>query len=164
MFSSIWDSFLSQASLLLLFQYVATLSRGKGHDLFLQSEFPYSRISLSFSRNWLGLDNFCEISLQNLRKFGSYFVFRQFLKSIWGTCSMLKCCDTKFAIPSIEKNGRGQLMLFYTTHYVNTKIYYNFLFRCHVTNQTFLMWIFFMPLWRTMKNSGQEGRRQEDRL
>ena len=94
LFSSIWDSFLAQASLLLLFQYVATLSRGKGPDLFLQSEFPYSRISLNFSRNWLGLDNFCEISLQNLRKLGSYFVFRQFLKNIWDTCSMLKCCDT----------------------------------------------------------------------
>ena len=36
LFSSIWDSSLAQASVLLLFQYSATLSRGKGPDLFLQ--------------------------------------------------------------------------------------------------------------------------------
>ena len=37
LFASVWESFLAQASLLLLFQYVATLSRRKGSDLFLQS-------------------------------------------------------------------------------------------------------------------------------
>ena len=36
LFGYIWDSFLAQASELLLFQYAATLSRGKGPDLFLQ--------------------------------------------------------------------------------------------------------------------------------
>ena len=35
--TSIRDSVLAQASVLLLFQYAATLSRGKGSDLFLQS-------------------------------------------------------------------------------------------------------------------------------
>ena len=37
LFASIWDRFLSQASALLPFQYAATLSRGKGSDLFLQN-------------------------------------------------------------------------------------------------------------------------------
>ena len=37
LFASIWDSFLAQASALLLCQYAATLSRGKGPDLFLES-------------------------------------------------------------------------------------------------------------------------------
>ena len=37
LFASIWDSFLAQASELLLFQYAATLSRGEGPDLFLQT-------------------------------------------------------------------------------------------------------------------------------
>ena len=35
LFASIWDSFLAQASVLLLFQYAATLSRGEGPGLFL---------------------------------------------------------------------------------------------------------------------------------
>ena len=35
--ASIWDSFLAQASVLLLCQYPAALSRRKGPDLFLQS-------------------------------------------------------------------------------------------------------------------------------
>ena len=30
LFASIWDNFLAQASMLLLFQYAATLSRGRG--------------------------------------------------------------------------------------------------------------------------------------
>ena len=38
MFASIWGSFLTQASVLLLFQYAASLSRGEGPELFLQSE------------------------------------------------------------------------------------------------------------------------------
>ena len=37
LFASIWGSFLAQASVLLLFQYAATLIRGEGSDLFLQS-------------------------------------------------------------------------------------------------------------------------------
>ena len=37
LFASIRDRFLAQASVLLLFQYAATLSRWKGSDLFLQS-------------------------------------------------------------------------------------------------------------------------------
>ena len=36
LFASIWDSFFAQASVLLLFQYCATLSRGEGPNLFLQ--------------------------------------------------------------------------------------------------------------------------------
>ena len=36
-FASIWDSFLEKASVLPLFQYAATLSRGNGPNLFLQS-------------------------------------------------------------------------------------------------------------------------------
>ena len=35
-FASIWDSFLAQASVLLLCQYTTTLSREQGPDLFLQ--------------------------------------------------------------------------------------------------------------------------------
>ena len=35
--ASVWDIFLAQASVLLLCQYTATLSRGEGPDLFLQS-------------------------------------------------------------------------------------------------------------------------------
>ena len=52
LFASIWESFLAQTLVLLLCQYAATVSRGKGPDLFLQSE--------SF-QNWLGLSNLCEI-------------------------------------------------------------------------------------------------------
>ena len=37
LFASIWDSFLAQASVMLYFQYAATLSRGEGPHLFLQS-------------------------------------------------------------------------------------------------------------------------------
>ena len=37
LFASIWDSFLAQASVLLLCHYTVTLSRGEGPDLFLQS-------------------------------------------------------------------------------------------------------------------------------
>ena len=40
LFASIWDSFLAQASVSLLYQYAqyaATLSTGEGTDLFLQS-------------------------------------------------------------------------------------------------------------------------------
>ena len=37
LFASIWDSFLAQASVLLLFQYAATLCRQKRPDLFVQS-------------------------------------------------------------------------------------------------------------------------------
>ena len=37
LFVSIWNSFLVQALVLLLFQYPATLSMGEGPDLFLQS-------------------------------------------------------------------------------------------------------------------------------
>ena len=58
-FSSIWDSFLAQASVLLLCQYTATLSRGRGLIYFYIVD--YSRISRNFSRNWLGLNNLCEI-------------------------------------------------------------------------------------------------------
>ena len=35
--ASIWDSFLAQASVLLLCQYAAALNRGEGPDLLLQS-------------------------------------------------------------------------------------------------------------------------------
>ena len=38
LFASIWDSFLAQALVLLLFQYAVTLSTGRGPDLFLQSK------------------------------------------------------------------------------------------------------------------------------
>ena len=34
----------------------------------------------------------------------------------------------------------------------------------HVTDHTFLTWIFFMPLWRTIKNSGRAGCGWEHRL
>ena len=37
LFANIWDSFLLQASVLLLFLYVATLSREEGPDLFSQN-------------------------------------------------------------------------------------------------------------------------------
>ena len=37
LFSSIWESFLAKASMMLLFQYGATLSRRKGSDLFRHS-------------------------------------------------------------------------------------------------------------------------------
>ena len=59
LFASVWDSFLAQATVLLLYQYAATLSRGKGHDYFCKVD--HSRISINFSRNWLGLNNLCEI-------------------------------------------------------------------------------------------------------
>ena len=34
----------------------------------------------------------------------------------------------------------------------------------HVTNHVFFTWMFFTPLWRTIKNSGPEGSGREDRL
>ena len=34
----------------------------------------------------------------------------------------------------------------------------------HVTNHAFLTWMFFTPLWRTIKNSGRAGSGREDRL
>ena len=46
-FASIWDSVLAQASMLLLCQYVATLSRGRGSDLYLQSR-PFYNFHKSF--------------------------------------------------------------------------------------------------------------------
>ena len=58
LFASIRDHFLAQASVLLLFQHAASLIRGKEADLFLNS-----RISRNFSRNWLGLNNLCDILL-----------------------------------------------------------------------------------------------------
>ena len=47
LFASIWDSFLVQALVLLLFQYLATSSRGKGPDLILQSR-PFQNFHKSF--------------------------------------------------------------------------------------------------------------------
>ena len=46
---------------------------------------------------------------------------------IWFSSNFLKILGTQVAylnyiIPQIEKNGRGQLMSFYATHYVNIKI------------------------------------------
>ena len=37
-------------------------------------------------------------------------------------------------------------------------------FWCRATNHAFLTWMFFTPLWRTIKNSGQAGSGREDRL
>ena len=73
----------------------------------------HSRISRISCRNWLGINNLCEILLQNLRKLGkkivSYLVFQQFFKKIWDIVLLY----LNYAIPKIEKNGCGQLTLFY---------------------------------------------------
>ena len=73
LFTSIWDSFLTQASVFLLFQYDGTLSRGEGSDLFEQS-WPL-RISRNFSRNWLGLNNIYEILSWDSMNLGNQYVF-----------------------------------------------------------------------------------------
>ena len=49
LFTSIWNSFLAQSSGLLVFQYAATLSSGKGPDLFLQSR-PFQNLRKSFQK------------------------------------------------------------------------------------------------------------------
>ena len=70
---SIWDSFLAQASVFLLCQYTATLSREKGRGtkgLIYFCKVNHSRIYRNFSRNWVGLNNLHEILSQNLRKLG----------------------------------------------------------------------------------------------
>ena len=68
LFPIIWDSFLAKALVLLLFPYPETLSRGRGLIYFCKVD--HSRISINFSRNWLGLNNLCEILSKNLRKLG----------------------------------------------------------------------------------------------
>ena len=59
LFASIWDSFLAQALVLLLFQNTATLSRGEGPDLFLQNE-PFQNFQIwPMSKNiWPTLNKF----------------------------------------------------------------------------------------------------------
>ena len=57
--ASIWKSSLAQASMLLLCQYAATSRRGRALIYFCKVD--HSRISINFSRNWLGLNNLCEI-------------------------------------------------------------------------------------------------------
>ena len=52
-----------QASVSLLCQYAATLSMGRGLIYFCKVD--HSRIFIIFSRNWLGLNNLCEISRIN---------------------------------------------------------------------------------------------------
>ena len=47
LFASIRESFLAQASVLLLCQYAATLSRGKGPDLLLENE-PFQNFQKIF--------------------------------------------------------------------------------------------------------------------
>ena len=64
--ASIWDSWLAQASVLLLFQYAAALSNGGGLIFFCKND--HSRISRFFSGNWFGLNNLCEILSWNLMK------------------------------------------------------------------------------------------------
>ena len=50
LFTSIWGSFLAQASVLLLCRYIAALRRGEGLDLFLQSE-PFQNFQ-KFFQEW----------------------------------------------------------------------------------------------------------------
>ena len=52
-----------QASVSLICQYAATLSMKRGLIYFCKA--GYSRIFINFSRNWLGLNNLCEISRIN---------------------------------------------------------------------------------------------------
>ena len=59
LFTSICDSLLTEASVLLLFQYAATLSRGEGSDLFLQSG-PFENFH-KFFQELTCLNNLCEI-------------------------------------------------------------------------------------------------------
>ena len=61
LFASIWDSFLAQASVLLLCHYTVTLSRGEGPDLFLQSG-PFQNFQ-KFFQELLGLNIVGPISL-----------------------------------------------------------------------------------------------------
>ena len=74
LFASIWDSFLAQASVLLLCQYTATLSRGRGLIYFCKVD--HSRISRKFFRNCVGLNNLYEILLPPFMKITQSFYFQ----------------------------------------------------------------------------------------
>ena len=63
--TSIWDSFVAQASLFLHCQYAATLSRGRG--LTYLCKVDHSRTCRNFSRS---INSVCEILSQSLRKLG----------------------------------------------------------------------------------------------
>ena len=58
-FARIWDSFLAQALAFPLWQYATTLIRGRG--LIFLCKVDHSKISRNFFRNWIGLNNLCEI-------------------------------------------------------------------------------------------------------
>ena len=73
LFASIWDSFFTQASLLLLFQYAVILSRKRSLIYFCKVD--HSRFSIIFSTNWLGFNNLFEILSQNLTKFGKWDLY-----------------------------------------------------------------------------------------
>ena len=59
LFAITWGSCLAQALVLLLFQSAAAMSRGEVLISFCNVD--HSRISIIFFRNWLGLNNLCEI-------------------------------------------------------------------------------------------------------
>ena len=63
LFVSVWDSFLAQASVLLICQYVVTFSSGKGPDWFVKVD--QSRISINF----LEIDLFSIIYVRYCRNF-----------------------------------------------------------------------------------------------
>ena len=70
LFAIIWDSFLSQASALLLFEYAAEwvcVWGGGGGGAGRARPFKDFH---KFLRNWFGLNNLCEILSQNLWKLG----------------------------------------------------------------------------------------------
>ena len=66
LFASIWNSFLEQTSVLLLCQYTATLSRGR--CLVYICKVDHFKIFRNFFRNWVSINNLCEILSQNLMK------------------------------------------------------------------------------------------------
>ena len=78
LFASIWDSFLVEASVLVLCQYAATLTRGEGADLFLQSG-PFQNFQKIFQElTWFESFMWDVVVSRN----HTYFIYLTYLASL----------------------------------------------------------------------------------
>ena len=79
-------------------------------------------------------------------------------------CNFERCCGNEFRYILKHMYSITAFQPFSRLWFSRLVKFMLFSVSIHVTNHAFLTWMFFTPLWRTIKNSGWAGSRREDRL